>query len=169
MKEFITGILNVLTSIDPNILFHYIGLLATISCAFLGWANHRKTEKIKIMESQLSEKKNDAYTTIVDLIFKICKDTLQKKNTNEKEAFENMMDSKKKIMMFGSDKVFLSFNDFLEKTNEESTDPRRTIMTIISLIQEIRKDMFGGKSEITKLDILTMLMNNRKEAQKFFV
>ena len=79
------------------------------------------------------------------------------------------MDSKKKIMMFGSDKVFLSFNDFLEKTNEESTDPRRTIMTIISLIQEIRKDMFGGKSEITKLDILTMLMNNRKEAQKFFV
>ena len=40
---------------------HLISVILSIIIAFMGWLMQRKTERIKIMENQLSEKKYKAY------------------------------------------------------------------------------------------------------------
>lgn len=41
---------------DVNVILGFISIVVTLLCAYLGALLHRKTERIKIMEGQLSEK-----------------------------------------------------------------------------------------------------------------
>ena len=50
---------------------HLISVILSIIIAFMGWLMQRKTERIKIMENQLSEKKYKAYADMVGLFFSI--------------------------------------------------------------------------------------------------
>ena len=40
-----------------NVILGFISIVVTLMCAYLGALLHRKTERIKIMEGQLSEKR----------------------------------------------------------------------------------------------------------------
>lgn len=58
---------------------HLISVILSIIIAFMGWLMQRKTERIKIMENQLSEKKYKAYADMVGLFFSILKDAKREK------------------------------------------------------------------------------------------
>lgn len=139
-------------------------------CAILGWIVHRKTERIKIMENQLSERKYKAYSELVTVFYGILKDIKNKKNTNQKFMAEKMIDSKRDILMYGSDDVFLKFNEWLCSTHSEIEDDQKTKTQMdyfLALVLEIRKDMQGGKTKLNQNDILLNLTQNKKEAQTF--
>ena len=57
---------------------YLIGIILSLIIAFMGWVMQRKTERIKIMENQLSENKNKAYADMVGLFFSILKDKKEK-------------------------------------------------------------------------------------------
>lgn len=56
-----------------------ISIVFSIIIAFMGWIMQRKTERIKIMENQLSEKKYAAYASLVGLFYSILKDVKKRK------------------------------------------------------------------------------------------
>ena len=61
---------------DFNIITLILGvfsIIATIACAILGALLSRKTERIKIMEKQLSEKRYVAYAKLYDFFYDLFK------------------------------------------------------------------------------------------------
>lgn len=75
-------------------------------CGILSLIIQRKTEKIKITESQLSEKKYIAYANLVSMFYNILKDVKNKNETNGKATMERMIEAKKDLFIYGSDEVF---------------------------------------------------------------
>ena len=148
------------------IIISIISILSTIIIAILSWKNHLKTEKIKIIENQLSEKKYSAYSDISSLFFNILKDVKENKISNTKDNLSKLIDIKKNILMYGSDDVFIALCEYLESST--SQNGTITIDKFLNLIVEIRKDMCGKKTKIKKQDILLLLMQNKEELKKYY-
>ena len=58
---------------DMNVILELISIVVTLMCAYLGALLHRKTERIKIMEGQLSEKRYSAYAKLYDFFYEMLK------------------------------------------------------------------------------------------------
>ena len=118
------------------------------------------------MENQLSERKYKAYSELVALFYGVLKDTKNQKNTNQKQMMEKIIESKRDILMYGSDKVFLKLNRWLCSTSEEK-EINKQMEYFLELILEIRKDMQGKKTNVKQKDILINLIQNEKEVEEF--
>ncbi|MDE7386096.1 MAG: hypothetical protein K2N28_03050 [Muribaculaceae bacterium] len=119
------------------------------------------------MENQLSEKKYHAYAGIVSLFFNVFKDIKANKPSNANLA-ETMVDLKRDILLYGSDKVFYAFNKFFDITTNNPGDFKLLMDVLLKLMLEIRQDMCGYKSKLSEKDILFNIMQNRDEIQKFY-
>ena len=126
----------------------------------------RQTEKLRAMREQLSEKKCKAYADAMMLFYTILKDSKLHRPTDNKAMMQKMIDTKKDIFMYGSDKVFWSFNRWLvvafENNNKNQFD------AFMEFVLEMRKDIFNGKTKLTKHDILLNLTQSEEEARKLF-
>ena len=98
---------------DSEIILGGISIFLTVVIAILGWIMQRKIEQIKIMENQLSDKKYNAYADLVGIFFSILKNVKKEKDTNQKVLMDKMLESKKNIFMYGSDKVVMAFSKWL--------------------------------------------------------
>lgn len=65
---------------DIILLVKGIVSLAGIIIAVLGWYIHRQTERIKVMENLISEKKNEAYSNFVDLFYDLLAQSKENKS-----------------------------------------------------------------------------------------
>ena len=126
----------------------------------------RKIEQIKIMENQLSDKKYNAYADLVGIFFSILKNVKKEKDTNQKVLMDKMLESKKNIFMYGSDKVVMAFSKWLCSSTTGENDEQQ-MNKFLELMIEIRKDMCGRSSKITKYDLLLNLIQNPKEVDDF--
>ena len=104
----------------------------------LGWLYNRRTEEIKIMRAQLSERKHKAYADCVGTFYSILKDSKANHQTNLNKIGGQMIDAKRDIFMYGSDDVFFAFNNWL--TN--SSSPKQ-LDFYLKFILSIRKDICG--------------------------
>lgn len=118
------------------------------------------------MENQLSERKYKAYSELVSLFYGILIDVKSQKNTNQKFTMTKMIEAKRDILMYGSDKVFSKFNQWLCATSEEK-DSNKQMEYFLQLMLEIRKDMQGEKTVVKLRDILINLIQSRKEVEEF--
>ena len=153
---------------DANLIITILTIALPIIATILGWIIHRKTEKIKIMQNQLSDKKYQAYADIVSTFYSILKDSKNHKTTNQKALMEQMIDSKRDILMYGSDSVLKAFNNYLVKSSE-NTDATTTMNSFLDFIIAIRKDMCGKQTKVTKRDILINLVQNESEIDSFLI
>lgn len=137
--------------------------VVTIICAILGALLYRKTERIKIMEKQLSEKRYAAYADLYDFFYALFKNLKREKTSND--AMRNkLMDAKKELILCGSDEVVFSLNRYLSSLTEE--DAILQLDYFLDLMVLIRKDMCG-KTKVKRDDILLNIMQDKKELQKF--
>lgn len=151
---------------DSEIILGGISIFLTVVIAILGWIMQRKIEQIKIMENQLSDKKYNAYADLVGIFFSILKNVKKEKDTNQKVLMDKMLESKKNIFMYGSDKVVMAFSKWLcSSTTGENNEQQMN--KFLELMIEIRKDMCGRSSKITKYDLLLNLIQNPKEVDDF--
>lgn len=151
---------------DSEIILGGISIFLTVVIAILGWIMQRKIEQIKIMENQLSDKKYNAYADLVGIFFSILKNVKKEKDTNQKVLMDKMLESKKNIFMYGSDKVIMAFSEWLcSSTTGENNEQQMN--KFLELMIEIRKDMCGRSSKITKYDLLLNLIQNPKEVDDF--
>lgn len=150
-----------------DIILALLAILIPAIVAISGYIIHRKTEHIKIMESLLSDKKYIAYAGLVEMFFGILKDT-KKNNVSNSNLVEQMVDLKKDILLYGSDKVFYTYNDFFDVSTNHPGNLKLLMDAWLNLMLEIRQDMCGYSSKITKEDILFNLMQSRDEMKKFY-
>ena len=151
---------------DSEIILGGISIFLTVVIAILGWIMQRKIEQIKIMENQLSDKKYNAYADLVGIFFSILKNIKKEKDTNQKVLMDKMLESKKNIFMYGSDKVVMAFSKWLcSSTTGENNEQQMN--KFLELMIEIRKDMCGRSSKITKYDLLLNLIQNPKEVDDY--
>ena len=158
------GMLYLIAKIWP-----YLIAILTIIITVLGWIIHRKTERIKIIENQISEKKYNAYADVVQFFYDSLQDIRNGKTFDLKKAENRMMASKRDILMYASDNVFKAFNDYLcsSTNNSENKPSALLIKCLLKLLLEIRKDMCGKRTSIKEKDILLNLMQNENEVKKY--
>ena len=144
------------------ILSVLISAIVTVTGIVIAW----QTERLRAMREQLSEKKCKAYADAMMMFYTILKDSQLQRPTDNEAMMQKMIDAKKDIFMYGSDKVFRAFNKWLvvafENNNKNQFD------AFMEFVLEMRKDMFYGKTKLTKHDILLNLTQSEEEAKKVF-
>ena len=138
----------------------------TASTAILGFLWQRQTERIKIIENQLSQNKYKAYGELVTIFYDILKDVKNKKDTNNKDLMVKLINSKKDLFIYGSDTVFKKLNIWLTYSSTHEGDPKH-MNYFLDLMLEIRKDMGHKETKLTHRDIMISLIQNEKEYDTF--
>lgn len=126
----------------------------------------RQTEKLRTMREQLSEKKYKAYADAVKMFYSILKNAKTHQTMNNEEMMARMIDVKRDIFMYGSDKVFKAFNKWLlaSKDNHDKAQ----FAAFLDFVLEMRRDMCNNKTKLTKEDILLNLTQCKEEAKLLF-
>ena len=149
---------------DVNVILGFISIVVTLLCAYLGALLHRKTERIKIMEGQLSEKRYSAYAKIYDFFYDMFKNSKDNKTINNREMRNRLLEAKKELIMYGTDEVVFALNSYLSSLTEE--DIYKQLDSFLDVMVLIRKDMCG-ETKINRDAILLNIMQDEKELQKF--
>ena len=147
-----------------------IALLSIIISAIVTVAGiiiARQSEKLRTMREQLSEKKYNAYADAVKMFYSILKDTKAHRPTNNNEMMDRMIDIKRDIFMYGSDKVFRAFNTWLLEAKENNN--KKQFAAFLDFVLEMRKDLCNNKTKLTKNDILLNLTQSEEEARKIYL
>lgn len=136
-----------------------------ICSATLGILLQRKTERIKIIENQLSQKKYDAYADLVAIFYDLIKDTKGNTKKNENDLATRIIDAKKNLFFYGSDEVFKKFSAWLVYSNKSQGDIRH-IHYFLEMMILIRKDMGNKRTKLIEKDILISLTQSEEEYKK---
>lgn len=139
-----------------------ISAIVTIAGIVIAW----QMEKLRTMREQLSEKKYNAYADAVKMFYSVLKDSKTNKKTNIDAMMSKMIDIKRDIFMYGSDKVFRAFNLWLFSTTRN--DDKAQFSAFLDFVLEMRKDLCNDKTRLTKHDILLNLTQSEEEAGKLF-
>ena len=142
------------------ILTVMVPAIVAIASIIIAW----QTEKLRTMREQLSEKKYIAYSDAIKMFYSILKDTKAQRPTNNEEMME-MIDIKRDIFMYGSDKVFKSFNKWLLATKDNNDKVQ--LAAFLDFVLEMRKDLCNNKTKLTKHDILLNLIQNEEGVKSF--
>lgn len=140
-----------------------LSILVLILIALL----QRKTERLKIIESKLHHQKAEAYREVFDFFFEILK--RQKLNPQKKanDDYQRLMNAKKTVMIYGSDKVFKAFSTWLSYASSNLThDTVKTMRLTAELLIEIRKDIGNVDTKIGFDDIMLYLIQDIEEFKK---
>lgn len=137
----------------------------SITIVILGWYTHRQTEIIKVMENLISEKKNEAYSSFVGLFYDLLKQSKENKSLDTHDGLEKMMEIKKTLFMYGSDRVFKAMNEWLKYCNPQY-DQKEMLNKVLKLLVLIRKDL-QNNSKLKVDDILLNIMQSEEEVKKF--
>lgn len=133
--------------------------IVAIAGTVIAW----QTEKLRTMREQLSEKKYKAYADAVKMFYSVLKDSKAHRSTNNEKMMEKMIDIKRDIFMYGSDKVFKAFNTWLISTM--SINDKKQFAAFLNFVLEMRKDLCNNKTKLTKYDILLNLTQSEEEAR----
>lgn len=150
-QENLTTILNVL-----------VPAIVAVAGIIIAW----QTEKLRTMREQLSQKKYNAYADAVKMFYSVLKDTKANRTTNNREMMDRMIDIKRDIFMYGSDKVFKAFNKWLLSTT--NSNDKAQFAAFLDFVLEMRKDLCNGKTKLTKYDIILNLTQSEEEANKLY-
>ena len=143
-----------------------LSIVISAVVALAGFIIARQTEKLRTMREQLSEKKYKAYADAVKMFYSVLKDAKAHRTTKNDEMMGMMIDIKRDIFMYGSDKVFKAFNTWLLSTT--STNDKAQFAAFLDFVLEMRKDLCNGKTSLTKHDILLNLTQSEEEARKLY-
>ena len=141
------------------ILAVLVPAIVTIAGIVIAW----QTEKLRTMREQLSEKKYNAYAEAVKMFYSVLKDSKTHKATNNEEMMLKMIDIKRDIFMYGSDRVFKAFNVWLMATNKEKN--KEHLGAFLDFVLEMGRDLCNNKTKLTKHDILLNLTQSVEDAK----
>lgn len=124
----------------------------------------KQSDDLRVMREQLAGKKYSAYADAVKMFYSLLVDSKTGRTIKNDTAFKKMAEMKRDIFMYGSDKVFLTFNKWLLTVN--SDDSKYQLSMFLDFALEMRKDLCNNKTKLTKLDILINLTQSEEEAGK---
>jgi len=143
-------------------------LILTTLSTFLIWRVQHQKDKIKDIESQLSDKKYQLYSQLVYFIFDIMNASKLGKSIPEKELVKRMLDIKKDMFLYAPDDVFKTFTKWTLAIgkSENATTHFKIYFEVMKLA---RKDMGKSSTKIELRDFMLFLMQDEEEYKKFEV
>jgi hypothetical protein len=138
-----------------EILLLIMGTLST----FLIWRVQHQKDKIKNIESQLSDRKYKMYSELVYIIFDIITGTKEGKSLSEKDIMKRMLDIKKDMFLYAPDDVFKSFTIWTLELNKPNSAVNH-FKLYFKMMKLVRKDMGQRGSKIELDDFMLFLMQN---------
>lgn len=149
---------------DSSTIITLLSISLPLVVTILGWIIARKTEEIKIMRTQLSDKKIEAYSTALDMFYTLLKNQKLNKKADTNWMLDKMLETKKGIFLYGSDEVFRSFNQWLLHCSEPN--PKTQLNDLLGFVIAMRKDVYGGRTKLTQGDFLLNLTQSDVDSLK---
>lgn len=140
-------------------------LLSTFS-AFLLWRLQYQKEKIKTIESQLSDRKYRMYSELFYILFDVSNGEKIGKKLSDKDLLKRILDIKRDMFLYASDDIFKTFTQWtldLNK-NENKIDHFKIYFKLLKMI---RKDMGQLNTKINLDDFMLFYMQSETEYEKF--
>ena len=143
-----------------------LSLLGTLS-AFLIWRVQYQKDKIKDIESQLSEKKYKLYSEIVYLIIDLTMaGKMGEKQLTEKDIQKRLLTAKREMFLYAPDNIFKTYTAWTLELHQPNLSVGH-FKTYFKMMKLIRKDMGFGSSKISLDDFMLFLMQDDEEYKKF--
>jgi hypothetical protein len=136
----------------------------SIAVIIIGWRAQRKSDKLKIVQAQLSQVRTEAYAGVYSFFFDLLRD-VKTKRINDNEAKKRLMKIKETILSYGNDDVVQALSNWLRCAND-NVSPYEQINMLGQLLLVIRKDMGYPNTRLTKDDLLLYIMQSSEELEK---
>jgi len=150
---------------DWNTIISVFAALSPFLLAFLGgigWLYRREKERREAVERQLSERKYNAYITILDILFGIRKDIKAGKDQIiDLDLTNRMIDASRDLLIYGSYDVVNTYNELLKSAREG----KATLRPFGEIVISIRQDMGNKKTKITSEDVLRQIILDYEDAK----
>ncbi len=147
-----------------EVLLLLFGTLST----YLIWRIKHQKEKIKNVESQLSDRKYKMYSDLIYILFDISDGDKVGKKVTEKELLKRLLDIKKDMFIYAPDAVFLMFTKWMLAIDNASNMTSH-LKVYFELLRLVRKDMGHVKTKISLDDFMMFYMQSESEYEKFKV
>jgi hypothetical protein len=138
-------------------------------CTLLGILLQRKTEKIKIIENQLADKKHKVYDSLFTLFFEIINNVTNDEDGLPPDHKQRMLSIKKDLFIYGSDEIFYKFSKWLVETSnpKKTGENLKHMKPFVELFVLIRKDMGNKNSKINIDDFMVFIIQNPETYRNF--
>jgi hypothetical protein len=140
-------------------------ILGTLS-TFLIWRIQYQKDKIKNVESQLSDKKYQMYSELIYILFDISNGEKIGKNVSQKELLKRILAIKRDMFIYAPDGIFKTFTKWTLEINN-SNNKVEHFKTYFELMKLVRKDMGQKNTKLNLDDFMLFLMQNKVEYEKF--
>lgn len=140
-------------------------ILGTLS-TFLIWRVQHQKDKIKNVESQLSDKKYQMYSDMIYIIFDLLNGDKIGKTVSQKALLTRILDIKRDMFIYAPDEIFKKFTKWTLEI--KGTDNSVThFKTYFELMKLVRKDMGQKNTKLSLDDFMLFLMQDEEEYEKF--
>jgi len=141
-------------------------LLFSSLIAFLTWRLQHQKDKLKNIESQLSDRKYKMYSELLYILFDISNGDKIGKPVPLKELSKRYNDIKKDMFLYAPDEIFQTYTQWLLVLSKDGTGINH-FKTYYTLLKLVRKDMGQVKTKISLDDFMLFYMQNESEYNKF--
>ncbi|XLS28094.1 hypothetical protein ACJD0Z_12890 [Flavobacteriaceae bacterium M23B6Z8] len=145
-----------------EVLLLILGTLST----FLLWRVQYQKEKIRNVESQLSDKKYQMYSELVYILFDISGGEKIGKKVSQRDLLKRILAIKKDMFIYAPDKIFKKFTDWTLEI-ENNNGSVNHFKVYFELMKLVRKDMGQKNTKISIDDFMLFYMQSRSEYEKF--
>lgn len=140
--------------------------MGTLS-AFLIWRIQYQKDKIKDIESQLSEKKYKMYSELVYLVVDLTMASkMGEKSLTEKDITKRLLTAKRDMFLYAPDNIFKTYTAWTLELKGENPGVHH-FKTYFKMMKLVRKDMGHSTSKLSLDDFMLFLMQDESEYKKF--
>jgi hypothetical protein len=126
----------------------------------VGYLYRHERERREDAEKQVSERKHQAYLSVLNIYFDLMKPENRGKPA-PKHLADEMFDANKELMLFGSDGVVMSYLDWFQELRRGTMHMER----LGELVVAIRRDMGHPKTALRSEAVLRHLITDYDEAK----
>ena len=141
-------------------------LLLTTFSGYLVWRVQYQKDRLKNIESQLSDKKYKMYSEPIHIFFDITLASKLGSEITNDELARKIIGIKKEMYLYAPDDVFKQFTEWLLNLNvyENQVDHFNDYYKLITLI---RKDMGNRNTKISRDNFMLFYIQNKGKYEKF--
>ena len=140
-------------------------ILGTLS-TFLIWRIQHQKEKIKNIESQLSDRKYKMYSELIYLLFDITNAEKIGETITQQEIVKRIIGIKRDMFLYAPDEMFKGFTNWTLELGKQ-TNSTTHFKTYFELMKLARKDMGQKETKIKLDDFMLFYMQDESEYNKF--
>jgi hypothetical protein len=145
-----------------EILLLLLGSLST----YLIWRVQYQKDKIKDIESQLSERKYKLYSELVYIIFDVMNSNKLGNPISESDLLKRMLDIKRDLFLYAPDIIFKTFTEWTLALNNPNNSTSH-FKIYFKMMKLVRKDMGQSSTQINLKDFMVFLFQNESTYEEF--